>query len=511
MPWNDKDVLTPQALNARSGLVFNVQDPEFGAVGDGVTDDAAAIQAAIDAASTAGGGSVFFPSGVHNVESTINLASRVDLIGAGAGRSTIYSAVVGQVNTVFGDEIDRVLISGLRFENFTEGSGITFDGCTRVAVESCVVLAVTTPNASAASIRFRQGTTQGTQYGAVRDCYLETPGSCVFLQGGSGLRVEDIIVTGNIIVGVTPNFASGNELIKVDQDSIRVVVSNNVLTNSVFSSITVEDGAKDVVVEGNIMDIQNVASSKGVRLHAPTIDITNVTIVNNIVRGGEIGLALGTVSVINGGLIANNQCIGQTVSAIEAGGTNYLIQGNTCYGAKLRVRGTGVIVQGNAIYGASLSTETLIDSAIIGNYVSGGNLSVFRATGVKVAGNVILEWTSAWGIVISGDTPSGSDIDVTGNIARTVQATGEEAIFIATGADGVRIWGNNLEAPAGRIQVDGGSTNIDNFDGLSAAYTRNATVVEDRTLLASASATILNNNNVLAALIADLTASGTLG
>jgi len=42
----------------------------------------------------------------------------------------------------------------------------------------------------------------------------------------------------------------------------------------------------------------------------------------------------------------------------------------------------------------------------------------------------------------------------------------------------------------------------------SAAYTRNATVVEDRTLLASASATILNNNNVLAALIADLQTRG---
>jgi len=44
----------------------------------------------------------------------------------------------------------------------------------------------------------------------------------------------------------------------------------------------------------------------------------------------------------------------------------------------------------------------------------------------------------------------------------------------------------------------------------SAAYTRNAAVVEDRTLLASASATTLNNNNVLAALIADLQATGLL-
>jgi hypothetical protein len=40
------------------------------------------------------------------------------------------------------------------------------------------------------------------------------------------------------------------------------------------------------------------------------------------------------------------------------------------------------------------------------------------------------------------------------------------------------------------------------------AYTRNATIVEDRTLLASASATALNNNNVLAALIADLQQRG---
>ena len=45
----------------------------------------------------------------------------------------------------------------------------------------------------------------------------------------------------------------------------------------------------------------------------------------------------------------------------------------------------------------------------------------------------------------------------------------------------------------------------------SAAYTRNATIVEDRTLLASASATTLNNNNVLAALIADLQALGLIG
>jgi len=45
----------------------------------------------------------------------------------------------------------------------------------------------------------------------------------------------------------------------------------------------------------------------------------------------------------------------------------------------------------------------------------------------------------------------------------------------------------------------------------SAAYTINATAVPDRTLLASASATIVNNNNVLAALLADLQSRGFIG
>ncbi len=49
-----------------------------------------------------------------------------------------------------------------------------------------------------------------------------------------------------------------------------------------------------------------------------------------------------------------------------------------------------------------------------------------------------------------------------------------------------------------------------NTDPAVPTYTRDATVVEDRTLLASASASTENNNNVIAALIADLTERGLL-
>ena len=46
---------------------FNVK--AYGAVGDGVTDDTAAIQAAVDAAAAAGGGTVFFPRGTYIIAS----------------------------------------------------------------------------------------------------------------------------------------------------------------------------------------------------------------------------------------------------------------------------------------------------------------------------------------------------------------------------------------------------------------------------------------------------------
>lgn len=56
---------------------------KYGAKGDGTTDDAAAIQAAIDAAEAAGGGVVFFPEGSFAFSVAIILKDKVSLIGTG--------------------------------------------------------------------------------------------------------------------------------------------------------------------------------------------------------------------------------------------------------------------------------------------------------------------------------------------------------------------------------------------------------------------------------------------
>lgn len=52
---------------------------DFGAKGDGKTDDAAAIQKAIDRCSAAGGGSVVFPSGKTFMSGPLRMASFIDL------------------------------------------------------------------------------------------------------------------------------------------------------------------------------------------------------------------------------------------------------------------------------------------------------------------------------------------------------------------------------------------------------------------------------------------------
>lgn len=64
-------------LQAAAQPVYNVRD--FGAVGDGQTNDAAAIQKAIDACNTAGGGRVLIPSGYHFLSGPIQLKSNIDL------------------------------------------------------------------------------------------------------------------------------------------------------------------------------------------------------------------------------------------------------------------------------------------------------------------------------------------------------------------------------------------------------------------------------------------------
>lgn len=110
-------------------MIYNVRD--YGAVGNGVKDDRAAIQKAIDAASAAGGGSVYIPSGVYSVSGGGNSKSLGCLIIR--DNVTVYGDGIGQTTVKLKNGWDKDVTGVFRTEFAVESHDIglrdlTIDG-----------------------------------------------------------------------------------------------------------------------------------------------------------------------------------------------------------------------------------------------------------------------------------------------------------------------------------------------------------------------------------------------
>lgn len=131
---------------AKSQKLFIVTCPPYNAKGDGTTDDTAALQAAVDAASAAGGGLVFAPNGTYIQTAGILWKSKVSLKGAGIGKTILkmtgaagqagYASIVnitdGSTTTPIEDcafedfEIDGSALTGSTFHVQNKGIFIEF-------------------------------------------------------------------------------------------------------------------------------------------------------------------------------------------------------------------------------------------------------------------------------------------------------------------------------------------------------------------------------------------------
>jgi len=120
--------LTKATYSMINGASLNVLD--FGAVGNGVADDSAAIQAAINATPDAGG-SVYFPNGTYLVNTGITLKSRVTLFGNDRNNTTIKDGtagitVLGLSGTAYNMRIKSLAVEG----NDLAAKGIAILGTT---------------------------------------------------------------------------------------------------------------------------------------------------------------------------------------------------------------------------------------------------------------------------------------------------------------------------------------------------------------------------------------------
>lgn len=96
-----------QVVTVVDGLVADPLPPidatDYGATGDGTTDDTAAIQAAINAANAAGGGTVSFPAGTF-ITTGLTLYSEIHLRGVGPESSAIKLAANTNGSVILTDQ-----------------------------------------------------------------------------------------------------------------------------------------------------------------------------------------------------------------------------------------------------------------------------------------------------------------------------------------------------------------------------------------------------------------------
>lgn len=169
-----------RTLAARLSDVFNVKD--YGALGDGVNDDTAAIQAAINAALASGtialgsssGATVFFPPGVYVTSAPLTFGgfnSSIRLIGSGRNCSAIVGNHAGYIIDKPEEDPDEAqnleLITGLYVKNNRQNSdagAIRMRASILGRIEDCTIQGFCGVDASSSNFGFK-----------INNCAIECP------------------------------------------------------------------------------------------------------------------------------------------------------------------------------------------------------------------------------------------------------------------------------------------------------------------------------------------------
>lgn len=385
-------------------LYESVSVKDFGATGDGVTDDTVAIQAALT--SLSGGGQLIFPSGTYLVSGQLTIAGS-DLIVSGNGDATIklkngnYSGLANLYMFFGAEDMDNIHFDNLIFDgnraNVTASTGsnaIVWLYRTRYSsITNCIVK---NPYGGGSNVNapfcfidssFDNICNDNTIYADTLDPSFGACGG-IFMQGGNSIASNNIIRNMNDVVIV----ANG-------PGSFNFVFSNNFIQSCRGGGIVAENGANQVTISGNTISNLDGYGIAALWLGTPGANSTNVAVVGNTIN---YTIAVPT-SVING------------IAMLTA--DYYTVSGNTIGGiGTSNVNNAGIVAR--KTYG-SITGNTIISPprAIL---IDGG------ATNMNVSGNTIQAATN--GIVLDGtiDNIQISDNHIVGvvqGIARTGGAT----------------------------------------------------------------------------------------
>lgn len=218
---------TPPFTNAITTTVGNklsetISVKDFGAVGDGVTDDTTAIQAAATAAS---GMALYFPSGNYALTAAINLPSNIRVYGDGIGLSTITASGTSAFNLFNASDKTNIAFDNLSFYGNS------------VATSSGNGQAIRLEMTAGATFDFVDATVDNCRFDNFKGDYW-----VLFYNANASHVFKNIRVANCIFQSYTGNARNGS---LVGVPSICISISG---TTSPVSSLT------DIVIKNNIAD-----------------------------------------------------------------------------------------------------------------------------------------------------------------------------------------------------------------------------------------------------------------
>lgn len=342
------------AFNSASMPWVPVTHPNFGAKGDGTTDDSDAIQAAIDSLPVEGG-IIFFPRGTYYLASALSFTSKPNIVFLGAGSAG------------WGGNADNA-------------------GTSRLITDQAIWLFDIGPASGSAipggphfaGLSFEDRSASSIALGAIRIKHCQH------------VQVQDIAIA-NFKTGYGIYFdGTGGSLDAVQYGSLK-----DVKCRKVYKGISVQGGSMQFVVEGGHFtapDSPNYTGSIGIEIAAgPNARADTWKIINPSLESYETGIALrGTIGVRIAARIENTD----VTSKYDA--TGVLIEGTADFNALANVvsecsingAGTGIQV-GTLAYETEIYANSVIDIGSGGRYAVDSSVSdrtIIRGTNLFGAG-----------------------------------------------------------------------------------------------------------------------------